>query len=83
VSVQDQTITGPGKARLRAAVLWQTREFPIEIYMHDRGYGWKVYDLSAWGISAVQVYRAQFQEILRTRSPEEVIHLIRSRLQDE
>lgn len=82
VAVRDQAITAPGKARVRATVAWQAREFPIEIYLHDRGDGWKIYDLSALGISAVQIYRAQFQEILRTRSPAEVIELIRARLEE-
>jgi phospholipid transport system substrate-binding protein len=82
VAVREQTITAPGKARVRAAVVWQAREFPVEIYLHDRGYGWKIYDLSALGISAVQIYRAQFQEILRTRSPAEVIELIKARLEE-
>jgi len=82
VAVREQTVTAPGKARVRAAVVWQAREFPVEIYLHDRGYGWKIYDLSALGISAVQIYRAQFQEILRTRSPAEVIELIKARLEE-
>jgi ABC-type transporter MlaC component len=81
VAVREQTISAPGKARVRAGVVWQAREFPIEIYLHDRGAGWKIYDLSALGISAVQIYRAQFQEILRTQSPAEVIDLIRRRLE--
>jgi len=82
VAVREQTVTAPGKARVRAAVVWQAREFPVEIYLHDRGFGWKIYDLSALGISAVQIYRAQFQEILRTRSPAEVIELIKARLEE-
>jgi ABC-type transporter MlaC component len=82
VAVREQTITAPGKARVRAAVVWQAREFPVEIYLHDRGNGWKIYDLSALGISAVQIYRAQFQEILRTQSPAEVIELIKARLEE-
>jgi len=82
VAVREQSITGPGKARVRANVIWRNREFPIEVRLHDRGGSWKIYDLSALGISAVQIYRAQFQEILRTQSPAEVIDLIKSRLEE-
>jgi ABC-type transporter MlaC component len=82
VAVRVQTVTAPGKARGRGAVVWRARQYPVEIYLHDRGYGWKIYDLSALGISAVQIYRAQFQEILRTRSPAEVIELIKARLEE-
>ena len=82
VTVSDQAIIASGKARVRANVIWGNRKFPIEIRLHDRGGNWKMYDLSALGISAVQLYRAQFQEILRTQSPAEVIDLIRGRLQE-
>ncbi len=82
VAVREQAIIAPGRARVRALVVWQAREFPVEIYLHDRGDGWKIYDLSALGISAVQIYRAQFQEILRTKSPAEVIELIKARLEE-
>lgn len=82
VTVSDQAIIASGKARVRANVIWGNRKFPIEIRLHDRGGNWKMYDLSALGISAVQLYRAQFQEILRTQSPAEVIDLIRGRLRE-
>jgi phospholipid transport system substrate-binding protein len=82
VSVREQAIVAPGKALVRAHVVWRRREFPVEIRLHDRDGSWKIYDLSALGISAVQVYRAQFQEILRTRSPAQVIELIKARLEE-
>jgi phospholipid transport system substrate-binding protein len=83
VAVSDQAVTAPGKARVQAKVIWRNREFPIEIRLHDRGGGWKMYDLSAMGISAVQLYRAQFKEIMRTQSPAEVIELIKARLAEQ
>jgi ABC-type transporter MlaC component len=83
VAVREQVITAQGKARVRARVIWRDREFPIEIRLHERGGGWKIYDLSALGISAVQIYRAQLQEILRTQSPAEVIDLIKARLEEQ
>lgn len=82
VAVREQAFTAPGKAWVRAMVIRRDLEFPIEIRLHDRGGGWKIYDLSALGISAVQIYRAQFQELLRTQSPGEVIDLIKSRLEE-
>ena len=50
--------------------------------MHLREGRWKAYDVSLLGISAVQIYRAQFQAILRTHSPAQVIALVRSRLDE-
>ena len=34
--------------------------------MHFQNGRWKTYDVSVLGISAVQIYRAQFQEIMST-----------------
>lgn len=82
-TVRDQTIVAPGKALVRANVVWRSQEFPIDIRLHDRGGGWKIYDLSALGISAVQLYRAQFQMLMRNQTPAEVIELIKSRLGEE
>jgi ABC-type transporter MlaC component len=82
VVLREHAFIAPGKARVWAKVIWRNREFPIEVHLHDRGNGWKIYDLSALGISAVQIYRAQFQEILRTQSPAEVIDLIKARLEE-
>lgn len=82
VNVREQTVTAPGKALVRAHVIWRSRAFPIEIRLHDRGGSWKIYDVSALGISAVQLYREQFQEIMRTQSPAEVIALIKARLEE-
>jgi ABC-type transporter MlaC component len=65
---------------VRANIIWRNREFAVEVRLRTRGENWLIYDLSVLGISAVQVYRAQFQQIMRTQSPAEVIDLIRGRL---
>jgi phospholipid transport system substrate-binding protein len=79
VFLRGQKITAPGRAVVSSGVIWMNREFPVEVRMHARGGRWKVYDVSVIGISAVQIYRAQFQEILRTHSPSQVIELIKRR----
>jgi ABC-type transporter MlaC component len=73
----------PGRAVVKTGVTWHGREFPVDVRMHLRGGRWKAYDVSLLGLGAVQMYRAQFQEILRTHSPAETIALVRSRLDAE
>jgi ABC-type transporter MlaC component len=41
---------------------------------------WKVYDLSALGISAVGNYRAQLHWILQKKTPEEVIEMFKEKI---
>ena len=79
VVLRGQEITAPGRAVVTSGLIWMNREFPLEIRMHARGGRWKAYDVSLIGISAVQIYRAQFQEIMRTHSPSQVIELIKRR----
>ena len=80
VVVRWQEIIAPGRARVRVNLTWRNREFAVEVRLRTRGGNWMIYDLSVLGISAVQIYRAQFQEIMRTQSPAEVIDLIKGRL---
>jgi len=80
VVVREQEIIAPGRARVRVNLTWRNREFAVDVRLRLRGGSWMIYDLSVLGISAVQIYRAQFQEIMRTQSPAEVIDLIKGRL---
>ena len=82
VVVYGQDMIAPGRAVVRSGVLWKGREFPVEIRMHARSGSWKAYDVCVIGISAVQIYRAQLQEIMRTQSPTQVIELIKHRLEE-
>jgi phospholipid transport system substrate-binding protein len=75
-----QEIPAPGRAVVRLQVIWKNQGIPVEVRLLDRGAGWKAYDVSVVGIGAVQIYRAQFQEILSRQSPAETIDMIRQRL---
>ncbi len=79
VFLRGQKITAPGRAVVSSGVIWMNRELPVEVRMHARSGKWKIYDVSVIGISAVQIYRAQFQELMRTHSPAQVIELIKRR----
>lgn len=83
VAVRGAEAIAPGRALVRTAVSWRGREFPVEVRMHLREGRWRAYDVSLLGISAVQIYRAQFQAVLRTHSPAQVIALVRSRIGEE
>jgi len=82
VRIESQEIISPARARVSATLVWMERAIPVEIRkLKSRG-RWRAYDLSVFGISAVQIYRAQLADILRTRSPADVIALVRSRTEE-
>jgi phospholipid transport system substrate-binding protein len=83
VAVRGAEPVASGRAVVKTGVTWRGREFPVEVRMHLREGRWKAYDVSLLGISAVQIYRAQFQAIMRTHSPTQVIALVRSRLDEQ
>jgi phospholipid transport system substrate-binding protein len=83
VVFRGQEITGPGRAIVKTQVIWKKREFPVDVRMNSRAGRWKAYDVSMIGVSAVQIYRAQFQEILSTQTPAQVIELIKHRLGED
>lgn len=46
---------------------------PVDYMLRPVDGGWKVFDVIVEGVSYVQTYRAQFEEVLRTQSLDEVI----------
>ena len=83
VLLRGQTMVAPGRAVVKSAVVWKNREFTLDVAMHSHGGAWKIYDVTVIGFSAVQIYRAQFQHLLRTQSPAQIIDLIKNRIAEE
>lgn len=79
VTVEAQEIVEPTRARVIATVTWMNRPIPVEIRKLKKHGRWKAYDVSVFGISAVQIYRAQLMHITRSLSPAELIALVNSR----
>jgi phospholipid transport system substrate-binding protein len=68
------------KAIVRGKVMTkQGTEVPVEARMHKRGDRWLMYDVLLENISLVGNYRAQFDQIIRTSSYQELVR----RLQDK
>ena len=76
----DQKITSDTRASVEIKVLWKNLEIPVTLRMKKSHGKWKVYDLSALGISAVGNYRAQVHRILQQKSPEEMIEIFRAKI---
>ena len=76
----DQKLLGQSKALVEIKILWKNVEVPVKLRMKKKHGTWKVYDLSALGISAVSNYRAQFSLILRNKTPDQVIAVIKEKI---
>jgi phospholipid transport system substrate-binding protein len=76
----DQKLISRSRAQVEIKVLWKNVEVPVELRMKKKHGAWKVYDLSALGISAVGNYRAQFNGILQNNTPEQVIEIVKDKI---
>ena len=74
-----QELTTPTHALVNVEVVWKGQPIPIDLRMIKRKGLWKVYDIEFVGISAVKNYRAQFQAILQTETPAQVIEMLKMR----
>jgi phospholipid transport system substrate-binding protein len=57
-------------------------EVPIDYRALRRVDRWRVYDVSIEGVSLVANYRTQFNSLMRTSSPEQLLAKLRSRVQE-
>ncbi len=76
-----QEFMSPARARVEVQVVWKGRKVPVELRMLKRSGFWKIYDIQAFGISAVRNYRAQFRSLLSKETPAQVIDLIKNKLE--
>ena len=80
VALTGQRLLQADKAVVTAEVFWNSIGIPVEVYMSRRSGKWKVYDISALGISAVLNYRAQLDDILQKESPSQVIAKLKEKV---
>ena len=79
---EGQQILSPSRAVVEAYVFWKTRKIPFSVHMVRRQAGWKIYDISVIGISAVKNYRAQFRWLLLSGTLDQLIARLNDRASD-
>ncbi len=78
----SQKLISKTRALVEIKVLWKNLEIPVKLRMKNNHGKWKVYDVSALGISAVGNYRAQLHQILQKKSPEEAIEIFKEKIRE-
>ena len=71
------------RATVHAEVHVRGLEIPIDVRMGFREGRWRAYDIVVSGISAVLIYRAQFQPLLFKGQPQDLIEELRRRIAAE
>jgi len=83
VLYNDQKIISKSRALVEIKILWKNLAIPVTLRMKKKHGKWKVYDLSALGISVVGNYRAQLHQILQKKSPAEVIEIFKEKIREK
>ncbi len=79
----DQVLINESTALVEINILWKKLDVPVTLRMKKKHGKWKVYDISALGVSAVGNYRAQIHQIMQKKSPEEVIEIFKEKIREK
>ena len=82
VVITDEIIFSSRKAEVQSEMEHEGNRVPVNYRMVTLNGDWKVYDVQVEGVSLVQNYRSQFQDLMLKHSPEEVMEIVRKKVQD-
>ncbi|MEE9910505.1 MAG: ABC transporter substrate-binding protein [Deltaproteobacteria bacterium] len=75
-----ETMIPEDKAEVQSKIVTSSKEIPIFYRMIQKSGKWKVYDVVVENVSLVQNYRTQFNEILATGTPEQLLETLRKKV---
>jgi phospholipid transport system substrate-binding protein len=69
-----------GRAEVKSKVVTASGDVPINYRMITKDGQWRVYDVIIEGVSMIRNYRTQFRDILRKKSPEELLQMLQKKV---
>ena len=80
VVFSGQTTLSDTQIEIQTTVRSQGKNIPINYRLISRADSWRIYDVQVEGVSLVQNYRTQFNNILASKSPDEMIEDLRRKV---
>jgi len=80
VEYKKEMVSGK-KAKVLTEIIDKDKKIIVEFRLKIVQEQWMIYDVVAEGVSLVANYRSQFAEVLRDGTPEELLKLIRDRVE--
>jgi len=77
-----ETSLTENQAEVQTRIITASKEIPIFYRVIQKEGTWKVYDVIVEGVSLVQNYRTQFNEILAKNSPKELLEILRKKVKE-
>jgi len=78
-----ETMLSDTQAEVQSKVITSSKEIPIFYRMLLKNGKWKVYDVVVENVSLVQNYRNQFNEILASSTPEQLLQTLRDKVKKQ
>jgi phospholipid transport system substrate-binding protein len=75
-----QEMVSDTKALVKTNIIRENVEIPVNYSMKMRNGQWRVYDVKIEGVSLVKNYRTQFEKLLMTKKPAELIERIKKKV---
>jgi len=82
VAFDKETMLAEGQAEVQTRIITSSKEIPISYRVILRDGAWRVYDVVVEGVSLVQNYRSQFNEILAKNAPKELLEILRKKVKE-
>ena len=76
----DEKIDGPYATVRTRIVTTKEIEIPVDYKIFKQGQKWEVYDIIVEGVSLVNNYRTQFNQIIRSGSYEELVNKLKKKV---
>ena len=80
VAFDKEIMIAENKTEVQSRIITSSAEIPIYYRMLRNNGNWKVYDVIIEGVSLIQNYRAQFKEILLKDPVEELLKIMRKKV---
>jgi phospholipid transport system substrate-binding protein len=80
VNFYKETMISENQAEIQSRIITPSKEIPINYRMIRKGNQWKTYDVVVENVSLVQNYRTQFNDILASNTPEQLLEILRKKV---
>jgi phospholipid transport system substrate-binding protein len=80
--VFTEEVVADSKAIVKTMVVTSDKRIPVDYALLEKGGAWVVYDARIEGVSMVQNYRSQFNDILIRNKPEALLDMLRQRVKE-
>jgi phospholipid transport system substrate-binding protein len=81
VVYERQIMLAANRAEVETKIITRSQQIPVAFRLISVAGTWKVYDAVIEGVSLVANYRSQFNEVLAQKSPKELLHILRQKME--